>query len=205
MPVRLSVSMTFRGSPAEVRAALPADLGFLGPHVKRVRGMTRARLDIAPGQADRIVQWASTPTAVGALGSAIRFDDRFEVADLDGPSVVELTRPLDGEMPEVINAAEAYVGRWTCSHCDRVELDQRGPLAVAWTGQPRSLEPTESGELLVRSELAPILEASGMRTRALDGSDRVKQVVLPRSADSGCPEVSALDRPEVPRVRSRDD
>ena len=64
-------------------------------------------------------------------------------------------------MPEVINAAEAYVGRWTCSHCDRVELDQRGPLAVGWTGRPRDMEATESGELLVRSELAPILEASG--------------------------------------------
>ena len=181
--MRLSVSMTFRGRPAEVRSALPADLGFLGPHVRRVRGTTRARLEIPPEQADRIVRWAGTSTPEGTLGSAIRFDERFEASDLDGQQVTELTRPLDGEMPEVVNAPDAYLGRWTCSHCDRVKLDQRRPLAVVWTEPPRDLELTASGELLARSELEPILAASGVQTRGLKGTDGVKQVVVPRGVD----------------------
>ncbi len=181
--VRLILSIAFRGTPAAVKSALSADLAFLAPHIHSVRGTTRAQVEPTPEQSARIVAWGRTRVDGGTLAQAIRLDEHFERSDLEGQTLVELTLPLSGEMPQVIHAEKAYVGRWTCPHCDRVELGQRSALAIEWTEPPRDLELTASGELLVRQELEEVFRQAGIETRPVQGRDQVRQVMVGRTAD----------------------
>jgi hypothetical protein len=180
--VRLSLLLFARTSPTGVRALLSPDLAFVGPAFEPTRSAARAEVEVTAEQAERIVSWGAQRRDGKTVLEAIRWIERWEPADLPSMQVAEL-RPPEGEMPEVVNAPEAYVGRWLCTHCDRTVLEQRGPLAVKWTDPPRDLEQTATGELLVRREYRDVVSGAGLEVRALVGTDEVLQVLVPETAD----------------------
>ena len=180
--MRLSLLLFARTSPLGVRALLSPELAFLGPAFEPTRRTARAEVEVTAEQAERIVAWGQQREGGKTILEAIRWIERWEPADLASVELAEL-RPPEGEMPQVVNAPEAYVGRWICSHCDRTALEQRGPLAVEWTDPPRDLEQTASGELLVRRQWGEVLTRAGLGVRALAGTDEVLQAIVPATAD----------------------
>jgi hypothetical protein len=180
--VRLSLLLFARTSPAAVRALIPPELAFLASAFQPTWRAARAEVEVTQEQAARIVAWGEQRREGKTILEAIRWIERFEPADLPSLQVAEL-RPPEGEMPQVANAPQAYLGRWLCTHCDRTVLEQRGPLAVEWTDAPRDLEQTASGELLVRKQYREPFTRAGLEVRALVGTDAVLQVVVPATAD----------------------
>jgi len=180
--VRLSLLLFARTSPTGVRALLPPDLEFVASAFEPTRRAARAEVEVTAEQADRIVAWGQQRAGGATMLEAIRLIERFGPADLPSLQLTEL-RPPEGEMPQVVNAPDAYVGRWLCTHCDRTVLEQRGPLAVEGTDPPRDLEQTASGELLVRREYREVISRAGLETRALVGTNDAFQIVVPATAD----------------------
>ncbi|HET6981117.1 MAG TPA: hypothetical protein VFI53_03205, partial [Myxococcaceae bacterium] len=119
--MRLSLLLFARTSPLGVRALLSPELAFLGPAFEPTRRTARAEVEVTAEQAERIVAWGQQREGGKTILEAIRWSERWEPADLASVELAEL-RPPEGEMPQVVNAPEAYVGRWICSHCDRTAL-----------------------------------------------------------------------------------
>jgi hypothetical protein len=180
--VRLSLLLFARTSPTGVRAMLPADLASVGPAFEPTRRAARAEVEVTAEQAERIVSWGARRREGKTILEAIRWIERWEPTDLASVQAAELRLP-EGEMPRVVNVPQAYLGRWVCTHCDRTVLEQRGPLAVEWTDEPRDLEQTASGELLVRGEYREVISGAGLEVRALVGTDDVFQIIVPETAD----------------------
>jgi hypothetical protein len=105
--------------------------------------------------------------------------------------MAELYNDTGWDYPAVENMLVAFRGRWGCGWCDRVRLEQVGPLKVR-PAPSLDVQITDSRHMLVVRRLAPLVEQHGAEVRGLSGPSEFVQVVTP--------DVVTL-RPEFPLFR----
>lgn len=190
----LWLTLRFRGSSLVLRRCFPPELAFLarqlrsldGPEVPPTDRICTAHVRVTPEQAEGILAWGRMRGVDGrTLLASATFDERWLARELSDAVVVELTRAPAVEAAAVVGRSLSHLARWACSYCDRVRLEQVGPLepvleepadAELLHRAPPELLLTDGGELIVASRLRSVLEAHGLATRRLVGTRSWLQV-----------------------------
>ena len=192
----LWLTLRFRGSSLVLRRSFPPELAFLarqlrsldGPEVPPTERICTAHVRVAPEQAEGIVAWGRMRGVDGrTLLASATFDERWTARELADTAVVELARAPAVDAPAVVGRSQSHLARWACSHCDRLRLDQVGPLEPV-LDEPADVELlhrarpelllTAGGELIASSRLRHLLEAQGLATRPLVGTRSWLQVLV---------------------------
>ncbi|MGZ6028315.1 MAG: hypothetical protein ACXWK5_02755 [Myxococcaceae bacterium] len=190
----LWLTLRFRGSSLVLRRSFPPELAFLarqlrsldGPEVPPAERICTAHVRVTPEQADGIVTWGRMRGVDGrTLLASATFDERWTSRELLDAAVVELVRAPAVEAPAVVGRSQSHLARWSCSHCDRLRLDQVGPLEPV-LDEPAEVELlhrarpelllTDAGELIASSRLRAVFEAQGLETRPLVGTRSFHQI-----------------------------
>ena len=192
----LWLTLRFRGSALVLRRSFPPELAFLarqlrsldGPEVPPTERICTAHVRVSPEQAEGIVAWGRMRGVDGrTLLASATFDERWTARELSDAAMVELARAPAVDAPAVVGRSQSHLARWTCSHCDRLRLDQVGPLEPVLDEPPdvellHRARPevllSDGGELLVSSRLRPLVEAHGVATRPVLGTRSWVQVVV---------------------------
>lgn len=192
----LWLTLRFRGSSLVLRRSFPPELAFLsrqlrsldGPEVPPAERICTAHVRVTPEQAEGIVAWGRMRGVDGrTLLATATFDERWTARELADATVVELTRAPTVEAPPVVGRSQSHHARWACSHCDRLRLEQVGPLEpvldepaeveILHRARPELLL-TDGGELIASSRLRPVLEAHGLELRPLVGTRSWLQILV---------------------------
>ena len=199
--MRTNTLIQMRGTLAEIIPRLPESLAFLIPALRDDthgnKPLAKAMVELGPSELADLVCFGRQRLADRTILRIARLYERYDRADLgDSPMAElyldpELYRDMEGEPPEVENATSAFRGRWDCSRCDRVRLEQVGPLKVRPV-PGLDVQLTDLRQLLLARHLAAVAEQAGAEVRGLSGPGDFVQVVTP--------DVVAL-RPEFPLVR----
>jgi hypothetical protein len=177
--MRTRALLYFRRPPWELKARLPAGLQFLAPKLTEVGpGRTRADLELSPAQFSELVEWGRTRVGGATLLRIARLDHRYERQEL-GSDHAELFRDPSNDSAEVRNPSSAFEARWICTHCDRVDMTQVGPLEVEGTNSDADLQLTETYEVLLASQFANVAERANASVRPLLGRVDFVQLVAP--------------------------
>ena len=193
----LWLTLRFRGSSLVLRRCFPPELGFLARHLRALDGpevppterICTAHVRVTPEQAEGIVTWGRMRGVDGRtlLASAV-FDERWAARELSDVAVVELARAPAVEAAAVVGRSLSHLARWACTSCDRLRLEQVGPLEPVLDEPadvellhraPPDLVLTDGGELVASSRLRSALEAHGLATRRLVGTRSWLQVDVP--------------------------
>jgi hypothetical protein len=165
----------------EALRAEPRALRAVGPD--SVAGLLKFR----PTELAEIVRWGRQRLAGKTLLRHAGLDEHYDRAELDGSPMAELYNDYElyrgtdtkGEPPKVVNMLTAFRGRWDCGWCDRVRLEQVGPLKVRPASGGIDVQLTDQKHLLLARRLAPVAEHAGAEVRGLAGRSDFVQVATP--------------------------
>jgi hypothetical protein len=199
--MRTTALIQMRGTSAELIPRLPASLAFLIPVLRDSTSwcepLAKANVEVGPSELAELVRFGRQRLAGRTILRIARLYERYDRADLGDSPMAELNNDYslfptsDAEPPEVENMTTAFRGWWECGWCDRVLLEQVGPLKVRPSTQP-DIQLTDERQLLLARRLVPVAERAGAEVRGLAGRSDFVQVVTP--------DVVAL-RPVFPLVR----
>ncbi len=195
----LWLTLRFRGSPLALRDRFPAELAGIarqlrsldGPEVPPNERISTAYVQVTPEQAEAILAWGRMRMVDGqTLLASATFEERWRPHELADASAVELVRAPAVDPPTVLGRGRSHLARWACSHCDRIRLEQVGPLEVL-LDEPADVELvhrarpelllTDAAELLASSRLRPVFEAHGLGTLPVVGTRSWVQVLVDAS------------------------
>ena len=201
----------FRQSPGELKERLPSHLRFLAKYLKEaLPHEARADLELTPAQLAAVVEWGNTRVNGASLLSVAGLYPLYERQEL-GETYAEFYRGYDYEPSPVLNPTLAFEARWSCTHCDRVDLTQVGPLEVQKISPVADLQLTETGEVLLASRFSDVAKSAGVSVRPLFAQPAFVQLMTPLAvklvnvfplfavgkACPGCGRVS-IDRSDLP-------
>jgi hypothetical protein len=201
----------FRQSPGELKERLPGHLRFLAKYLKEgLPHEARADLELTPAQLAAVVEWGNTRINGASLLCVAGLYPLYERQEL-GETYAEFYRGYDYEPPPVLNPSSAFEARWSCTHCDRVDLSQIGPLEVEKISPVADLQLTQTGEVLLASRFVDVARSAGVSVRPLFAQPAFVQLITPPTvklikafplfavgrACAGCRRVS-YDRSDLP-------
>ena len=176
--MRTQALVYFRLPPKELTARLPNELWFLATDFIEWLDGTRLNRELDPETLSLLIQWGRARVGGATVLSGVRLDHRYERDELNGDHA-ELFQDMQYEPATVLNAASAYEGRWSCTHCDRVALSQIGPLEVENINLGVDLQVAANDEVLLRSTYASVAAQAGTTVRPLFGRQDFVQVIAP--------------------------
>ena len=190
--MRTRAFIQFRGTLAEIVGRLPESLAFLAPVLQDTGyGNLSATAEVEPSQLEEILRFGRERIEGKTILRVARLYELHDRTELGDSPMAELYNDTGWDHPAVENMVVAFRGWWECGRCDRVRLEQVGPLKVR--PAPRlDVQVTDSQHMLLARRLAPVAEHFGAEVRGLSGASEFVQVVTP--------DVVTL-RPEFPLFR----
>ena len=177
--MRTRALIQFRLPRAALGSALPEPLQSLASVARDGSpGRSQAIVDLAPGQLQALVRWGRERVGERTRVRIIRLTHIYEPGEL-GPGPVELFSNPSLEPPEVLNRETAVEARWSCAHCDRLELKQIGPLEVTSVESDADAQITSSCETLLTERFAETARRLGAETLPVLGVEGLVQLVTP--------------------------
>jgi len=177
--MRTRALLQFRMSRERLAATLPDALGWIARSARDDGpSFSVARVDIEPVVLEELLRWGRARTGDVTRMRIARLTHTWSREEL-GQGPVELERAVEREPPEVVNLDAAYVGRWSCNCCDRLDLEQVAPLEVTEIDPEVDLQLTATREVLVATGFREVVERAGATTRPLAGNVEVLQLVTP--------------------------
>jgi hypothetical protein len=169
----------FRLSRERLASALPAALRWIAKDARDDGpSFCQARVEIGPDQLDELLRWGRVRTGDVTRMRIARLSHSWSREEL-GQGLIELDPTLEREPPELVNLDAAFVGRWSCACCDRIDLEQVAPLEVADLDPEADLQLTGTREVLLAARLRDMAEREGAVTRPLAGNVEAVQLVTP--------------------------
>lgn len=177
--MRTRALLQFRMSRERLAAALPEALGWIA-RAARDDGpsFSVAKVEIDPEALEDLLRWGRARTGDVTRMRIARLSHFWNREEL-GQGLVELDRAVEREPAEVVNLDAAFVGRWSCACCDRIDLEQVAPLEITELDPEADVQITATREVLVAATLRAILERAGATIRPLAGNVEVVQLVTP--------------------------
>lgn len=177
--MRTRALLQFRMSRDRLAAALPEALRWIAKAARDDGpGFSQARVEIGPDPLEELLRWGRVRTGEVTRMRIARLSHSWTREEL-GQGLVELEPTLEHEPPESVNLGAAFVGRWSCACCDRIDLEQVAPLEVTDLDPDVDLQLTGTREVLLAARLRQIAESEGARTRSVAGTSEVVQLVTP--------------------------
>lgn len=179
--MRIRALLQFRLSRAQLAAALPGPLRWIA-ETARDEGpsFSQAEVDIGQDPLDELLRWGRVRAGEVTRLRMARLSHAWTRDEL-GQGLVEIETPRDREPPELVNPERALVARWSCACCDRIDLEQVGPLEVQDLDPGTDLQVTDTRHVLLAARLRGIAEQQGAATRPLAGTVQAVQLVTPPS------------------------
>jgi len=177
--MRTRALVQFRLPRAALGSALPESLRSLAAAAQDGSpGRSQAIVDLAPGQLQALVRWGREGVGERTRVRIIRLTHIYEPDEL-GPGPVELFSNPSLEPPEVLNRESAVEARWSCAHCDRLELRQIAPLEVTSAESDADAQITSSCDTLLTERFAGTARRLGAETLPVLGVKGLVQLVTP--------------------------
>ncbi|RPH68175.1 MAG: hypothetical protein EHM78_19770 [Myxococcaceae bacterium] len=179
--MRTRALVQFRLPRERLQNAMPRSLRWVAQAARDTSpGRSQVDLEIRPEQLDELLRWGRAPIDGATKVRIARLSHSWSREEL-GQGLVEIRPPVEREPPEVVNLETAFVARWSCACCDRIDLEQVAPLEVTDLDPDSDLQFTATREVLLAARLREIAERKGALTRPLAGSTETVQLLTPSS------------------------